>query len=65
MRSHSIVIASILSQGPAQMRLAQHDDMVHALPKFRLVDRDLVFIMSAYLIDAGTYLPKVAEMTDF
>jgi len=24
MRSHSIVIASILSQDPAQMRLAQH-----------------------------------------
>ena len=34
-------------------------------PKFRLVDRDFVFIMSAYLIDPGTYLPKVAEMTDF
>jgi hypothetical protein len=29
MRSGGIVIASILSQGPAQMRLAQHDDMVH------------------------------------
>jgi len=34
-------------------------------PKFRRVDRDFVFIMSAYLIDPGTYLPKVAEMTDF
>ena len=34
-------------------------------PKFRPVDRDFVFIMSAYLIDPGTYLPKVAEMTDF
>jgi FtsP/CotA-like multicopper oxidase with cupredoxin domain len=33
--------------------------------KFRRVDRDFVFIMSAYLIDPGTYLPKVAEMTDF
>src|SRR5215813_11168168 len=31
MRSRSIVIASILSQGPTQMRLAQHDDVVHAL----------------------------------
>jgi hypothetical protein len=31
MRSLSIVIARILSQGPAQMRLAQHDDVVHAL----------------------------------
>ncbi|HEV1999937.1 MAG TPA: copper oxidase [Xanthobacteraceae bacterium] len=28
-------------------------------------DRDFVFIMSAYLIDPGTYLPKVSEMTDF
>jgi manganese oxidase len=34
-------------------------------PKFRRVDRDFVFIMSTYLIDPGTYLPKVAEMTDF
>jgi hypothetical protein len=34
-------------------------------PEFRRVDRDFVFIMSAYLIDPGTYLPKVAEMTDF
>jgi manganese oxidase len=34
-------------------------------PKFRRVDRDFVFVMSAYLIDPGTYLPKVAEMTDF
>jgi hypothetical protein len=34
-------------------------------PAFRRVDRDFVFIMSAYLIDPGTYLPKVAEMTDF
>jgi FtsP/CotA-like multicopper oxidase with cupredoxin domain len=33
--------------------------------KFRRVDRDFVFIMSAYLIDPGTSLPKVAEMTDF
>ena len=34
-------------------------------PKLYRVDRDFVFIMSAYLIDPGTYLPKVAEMTDF
>ena len=32
---------------------------------FRSVDRDFVFIMSSYLIDPGTYLPKVTEMTDF
>lgn len=32
---------------------------------FRPVDRDFVFIMSAYDIDPGTYLPKVNEMTDF
>jgi hypothetical protein len=30
-RSRSIVIASILSQDPTRMRLAQHDDVVHAL----------------------------------
>ncbi len=34
-------------------------------PSFRTVDRDFVFIMSTYLIDPGTYLPKVNEMTDF
>jgi manganese oxidase len=34
-------------------------------PTFRRVHRDFVFIMSVYLIDPGTYLPKVAEMTDF
>ena len=34
-------------------------------PAFRPVDRDFVFIMSTYLIDPGTYLPKVNEMTDF
>jgi FtsP/CotA-like multicopper oxidase with cupredoxin domain len=34
-------------------------------PAFRQVDRDFVFIMSTYLIDPGTYLPKVTEMTDF
>jgi len=34
-------------------------------PAFRRVDRDFVFVMSTYLIDPGTYLPKVNEMTDF
>ncbi len=34
-------------------------------PAFRRVDRDFVFLMSAYDIDPGTYLPKVAEMTAF
>lgn len=34
-------------------------------PSFRRVDRDFVFVMSSYLIDPGTYLPKVNEMTDF
>jgi manganese oxidase len=33
--------------------------------KFMRVDRDFVFLLSSYLIDPGTYLPKVAEMTDF
>jgi len=34
-------------------------------PNFRRVDRDFVFIMSAYKFDPGTTLPKVAEMLDF
>ena len=34
-------------------------------PKFMRVDRDFVFLLSSYLIDPGTYLPKVTEMTDF
>ena len=34
-------------------------------PAFMRVDRDFVFLMSAYDIDPGSYLPKVAEMTDF
>jgi FtsP/CotA-like multicopper oxidase with cupredoxin domain len=34
-------------------------------PQFRRVDRDFVFIMSAYRFDPGTALPKVAEMLDF
>lgn len=32
---------------------------------FRPVDRDFVFIMSAYRVDPGSYLPKVNEMLDF
>ena len=32
---------------------------------FRRVDRDFVFVMSTYLIDPGTYLPKVNGMADF
>jgi FtsP/CotA-like multicopper oxidase with cupredoxin domain len=31
----------------------------------RHADRDYAFIMSAYRFDPGTYLPKIAEMTDF
>jgi FtsP/CotA-like multicopper oxidase with cupredoxin domain len=34
-------------------------------PRFMRVDRDFVFLLSSYLIDPGTYLPKVTEMTDF
>ena len=34
-------------------------------PAFRRVERDFVFVMSTYLVDPGTYLPKVNEMTDF
>jgi len=34
-------------------------------PAFRRVDRDFVFLMAAYDIDPGSYVPKVAEMTDF
>ncbi len=34
-------------------------------PKLHRVDRDFVFVMSSYLIDPGTSLPKVVEMTDF
>ncbi|MGH6736669.1 MAG: multicopper oxidase domain-containing protein [Methyloceanibacter sp.] len=32
---------------------------------FRPVERDFVFVMSAYRFDPGTSLPHVAEMTDF
>ena len=34
-------------------------------PQFRRVDRDFVFIMSAYDITPGASLPNVAEMTEF
>ena len=34
-------------------------------PALHRVDRDFAFIMSAYRIDPGTSLPRVAEMTDF
>src|SRR5690606_40374352 len=34
-------------------------------PQERRVDRDFVFLMSSYDIDAGTSLPKVMTMTDF
>jgi hypothetical protein len=34
-------------------------------PKFMRVDRDFVFLLSAYDIEPGSYVPKVAEMTDF
>jgi manganese oxidase len=34
-------------------------------PRERRADRDFAFVMSSYLIDPGTYLPKVVEMTDF
>ncbi|CDN54389.1 Multicopper oxidase type 3 [Neorhizobium galegae bv. officinalis bv. officinalis str. HAMBI 1141] len=34
-------------------------------PKFMPVDRDFVFLLSAYDIDPGTYVPRVMEMTDF
>jgi len=34
-------------------------------PQFRPVDRDFVFVMSAYRFEPGTSLPHVAEMTDF
>ncbi|MDH5211538.1 MAG: copper oxidase [Betaproteobacteria bacterium] len=34
-------------------------------PKFMPVDRDFVFLMSAYDIDPGSHTPMVATMTDF
>ena len=32
---------------------------------FMRADRDFVFLLSAFLIDPGAYMPKVTEMTDF
>ena len=34
-------------------------------PTFMPVDRDFVFLLSAYDIDPGTFMPKIMEMTDF
>ncbi|MES2918731.1 MAG: copper oxidase [Pseudomonadota bacterium] len=34
-------------------------------PGFMKVDRDFVFLLSAYDIDPGSYTPRVSEMTDF
>ncbi|WP_168598033.1 copper oxidase [Rhizobium sp. SG570] len=34
-------------------------------PKFMPVDRDFVFLLNAYDIDPGSYVPRVMEMTDF
>jgi FtsP/CotA-like multicopper oxidase with cupredoxin domain len=34
-------------------------------PKLHRVDRDFVFLLSAYDIEPGNYVPKVAEMTNF
>jgi len=34
-------------------------------PEFMPVDRDFAFLLAAYDIDPGTYIPRVAEMTDF
>lgn len=34
-------------------------------PKHHRVDRDFVFLMSAYDIDPGTYVPRVNTMTEF
>ena len=34
-------------------------------PAFRRVDRDFVFLLNAYDIDAGSYVPKVMTMLEF
>jgi hypothetical protein len=40
--------------------------IVHpADPQFMRVDRDFVFLIGAYDIDTGSYVPKVNTMTDF
>ena len=34
-------------------------------PTFRRVDRDFVFLLNAFDIEPGSYVPRVAEMTEF
>jgi manganese oxidase len=34
-------------------------------PKFMRVDRDFVFLLASYDIEPGSYVPRVAEMTEF
>ncbi|ANK89309.1 MULTISPECIES: multicopper oxidase family protein [Rhizobium] len=34
-------------------------------PMFMRVDRDFVFLLNAYDIDPGSYVPRIMEMTDF
>jgi FtsP/CotA-like multicopper oxidase with cupredoxin domain len=34
-------------------------------PKFNRADRDFVFLLGSYLIDPGSYVPRVNEMLDF
>ena len=34
-------------------------------PAERRVDRDFVFLLNAFDIEAGSYVPRVNEMTDF
>ena len=34
-------------------------------PKFMRVDRDFVFLLNAYDVDPGSYVPKVMTMTEF
>jgi hypothetical protein len=34
-------------------------------PKFNRVDRDFVFLLGSYLIDPGSFVPRVNEMLDF
>ena len=40
--------------------------VIHPLnPKFMRVDRDFVFLLNAYDIDPGSYVPKIMTMLDF
>ncbi|RWQ42787.1 multicopper oxidase domain-containing protein, partial [Mesorhizobium sp.] len=34
-------------------------------PKFMRVDRDFVFLLNAFDIEPGSYVPRIMEMTDF